>query len=65
MRTSFLIGHDRTAMAACREVMAVCIDLAAELFFEDGDHYDEVHTTPKGSARIGRYLFEKLKDVIE
>lgn len=52
-------------MAACREVMAVCIDLAAELFFEDGDHYDEVHTTPKGSARIGRYLFEKLKDVIE
>lgn len=62
---ALLAAHNRTTMEVCREVKAVCIDLAGELFFEDGDHYDEVHTTPRGSAKIARYLFAKLKDVVE
>jgi len=60
-----LSAVNRRAMTVCREEGAICIDLAAELFFEDGDHYDVFHTAPKGSARIGRYLYEKLKDVVK
>lgn len=62
---ALLAAHNRKTMEVCGAVKAICIDLAAELFFEDGDHYDEVHTTPKGSAKIGRYLFKKLKNVVK
>ena len=44
---------------------ALCIDLASDLAFGDGDFYDGLHTTPQGSARIGRYLAEKLRPVVE
>ena len=62
---ALLAAHNRKTMEVCGAVKAICIDLARDLIFVDGDHYDEVHTTPRGSAKIGRYLFEKLKDVIE
>lgn len=60
-----MAAHNRTMMAACAEAGAVCIDLGAELEFSDGDHYDDLHTTPQGSAKIARYLFAKLKDVVK
>ncbi len=53
---------NRTAMAACAEARAICIDLGGEIEFKPGDFYDWVHTTPAGSARIADYLFAKLKD---
>ena len=51
-------------MAFCREVEAICIDLAADLEFEPGDFYDHVHNTEQGAARIGNYLYDKLKQVL-
>lgn len=56
-----LAAFNKVAMRTCREVEAVCIDLANELPFEDGDHYDRLHTTPLGSAKIGRYLEAQLR----
>lgn len=60
-----MAAHNRAMMAACAEAKAVCVDLGAELEFGDGDHYDDLHTTPQGSAKIGRFLYEKLKDVVK
>jgi hypothetical protein len=48
-------------MATCKKAGAICIDLANELFFVDGDHYDYVHTTPTGSKKISQYLYKKLE----
>jgi lysophospholipase L1-like esterase len=56
-----LAAFNGLAMRTCREVGAVCVDLAGELFFEDGDHYDRLHTTPAGSAKVGRYLADRLR----
>ena len=52
-------------MATCKKAGAICIDLANELFFIDGDHYDDVHTTPRGSKKIGQYLFKKLEKAVQ
>lgn len=59
-----LMAFNQVTLETCREVGAICVDLAGELFFEDGDHYDALHTTPRGSAKIGRYLFDRLHDRI-
>jgi len=56
-----LMAVNRRTMAVCRKVQAICVDLASEVFFSDGDHYDGLHTTPRGSEKIGRYLFGKLR----
>ncbi|MDP7650174.1 MAG: hypothetical protein QGF38_00525 [Rhodospirillales bacterium] len=39
---------------------AICLDLSAELDFKDGDFFDDVHTAPKGSEKIGTYVAEKM-----
>jgi hypothetical protein len=56
-----LMAHNRRAMKICQEAKAICIDVSKELEFEDGDHYDLLHTTPKGSAKIAKFIFERLK----
>jgi hypothetical protein len=65
------VGHfavlavfNQTTLDTCQEVDAICIDLAGELSFEDGDHYDALHTTPQGSGKIGRYLYKKLRNIV-
>ena len=40
------------------------IDLASEISFEDDEFYDNVHTTPAGSRRIGTYLAKKLLPIV-
>ena len=55
---------NRSLLAACRRVDAICIDLASEIGFENGDFYDNVHTTPAGSRRIGEYLTSKLAPIL-
>ena len=36
--------------------------LDSELVFDyEKDFYDDMHTTPLGSEKIGKYLYEKLK----
>lgn len=58
-------AFNTAAMTACRaHSHTICIDLGRELRFADDDFYDWVHTTASGSARIGNYLFEALKDQI-
>ncbi len=59
-----ITAFNRAAMAACRAEGAVCIDLGRDLLFRDGDFYDRLHNTPQGAAKIGRYLYEKLKNVL-
>jgi hypothetical protein len=49
-----------TTMNVCRETGSICIDLATELNFDDGDFYDFYHNTPKGTEKIGSYLYKKL-----
>lgn len=45
----------------CRSSAGICIDLASELEFEDADFYDFYHNSPKGTEKIGRYLYQKLE----
>ncbi len=59
-----ITAFNRAALAVCRAEGAVCIDLGRELLFKDGDFYDSFHNPPRGAEKIGRYLYEKLKDVL-
>lgn len=52
---------NRTTLEVCRAAKAICVDLGAELWFDDLDYYDTVHATPSGAAKIGAYLHEQLK----
>ncbi|MGB0681089.1 MAG: SGNH/GDSL hydrolase family protein [Magnetovibrionaceae bacterium] len=49
------------AMAACEAAGAICLDLAPQFDFRDGETYDFVHTTPPGSAKVAAILSEALK----
>ena len=59
---SILAAHNRSVMKVCKKIDAICIDLFAKLRFDDGDHYDTIHTTPSGSYKIGKFLLEQLHD---
>ncbi len=52
----------RVTMEVCVEAGGVCIDAANEMVWQAGDFYDEVHNTPQGAERLGRYLHERLRD---
>ena len=56
-----MAAFNRTTMETCRGLGAICVDLGAELWFDDLDYYDTVHATPSGAAKIGTYLHERLK----
>ena len=51
-------------MRVCKASDAVCIDLAGELAFDDADFYDGAHNTPRGAAKVGRYLYTRLAPVL-
>ena len=41
---------------------AIFLDLDSELVFDyEKDFYDDMHTTPLGSEKIGKYLYKQLK----
>ncbi|MGB0670540.1 MAG: SGNH/GDSL hydrolase family protein [Rhodospirillales bacterium] len=50
------MAHRFRAMKACKKAEAICIDLAGGLRFGEGDHYDFVHTTPRGSEKVARFV---------
>ena len=56
-----LTAINKVTMQTCRELEAICIDLGQHLLFSNGDHYDDIHTTPQGSKKIGDFLFKALK----
>jgi len=60
----FIRLFNQKTLDICREIKGICVDLANELKFEEGDFYDFSHTTPKGSEKIGHYLFEVLRNQI-
>ena len=46
----------------CIELNCISIDLATELNFDlEEDFYDSVHSTPSGSEKIGKFLYQRLK----
>lgn len=47
----------------CERQRTLCLDAANELVFDTADYYDYVHNTPKGAAKIGRYVAQRLADV--
>ena len=45
-----------------KQTNAIFLDLDSELVFDyEKDFYDDMHTTPLGSEKIGKYLYGKLK----
>lgn len=60
-----LMAHNRRAMKVCREAKAICVDVSKDLVFGEGDHYDDLHTTPKGNVKLAKFMFERLKGRIE
>lgn len=56
-----MAAFNRATLDVCRAAKAVCIDLGTELWFDDLDYYDTVHATPRGAAKIGAYLHDRLK----
>lgn len=56
-----LKAFNDATMAFCQQQKMVCFDLFNELMLQDGDFYDYVHTTPAGSAKVGRYAAGKFK----
>ncbi len=59
-----LTAINHRTLQVCRGVGAICIDVAQAVKFEDGDHYDGLHTTPRGSEKVARYMYSRLKDVL-
>jgi hypothetical protein len=53
---------DGVAASVCRNNNVTCIDMAEEPIWEDDDFYDFAHMTPKGAAKVGGYLFGRLRD---
>jgi len=52
----------RLTMETCRRMnRSICIDLAERLELAPQDLYDYVHTTPAGSAKVGRFLATALR----
>ena len=56
---------NQISMEVCQDINGICIDLANEIQFENGDFYDRAHNTKRGSEKIGDYLFEQLKNYVK
>jgi len=53
---------NQATMEVCELAEGICIDLANELEFDDDDFYDWAHVTPKGTKKIGDYLYRNLRE---
>jgi len=58
-----LLRLNDITLDVCRSRKAICVDVAGNVSFVDDDYYDLVHNTPKGTAKIGAYLYEQLKQL--
>lgn len=59
-----LAPYNVATRQVCRENGLLCLDLAKELAFADGDFYDYLHNTPAGAEKIGRWLYAKLAGLV-
>jgi hypothetical protein len=52
-------------MEVCSQYNGICIDMDSELDFDiEADFYDRMHNTPAGADKIGKYLYNNLKDIL-
>jgi len=63
-RYHMLMRLNQVTMRSCAATGGICVDLANGLDFEDADFYDYFHNTPRGAAKIGRFLASKLAAVM-
>jgi len=54
---------NNTTMEVCRERGGICIDLAKELEVSPDDYYDYRHMNPRGTEKVGNFLYGKLKEL--
>ena len=47
-------------MNFCKMYKMTCVDLGARIRFGDGDFYDQFHTTPAGSLKVGEFICRAL-----
>lgn len=60
-----MIGRFNSVMeTVSREEDVFFIDLAGESEWADDDFYDFYHMTPRGARKVGLYLFERLRDIV-
>ena len=65
-RTDFMYYTNQIIRQFCKENSIKLIDLAKIIHLELDDFYDEVHTTPKGSKKIAKKMYPKIKkNIIE
>ncbi|MGE0030131.1 MAG: SGNH/GDSL hydrolase family protein [Steroidobacteraceae bacterium] len=55
---------DKTTCSVAEDAGLPCIDLGAEDEWADGDFYDFVHMTPKGTATLGVRLARKIEPLL-
>lgn len=63
-RVVMLQSFNNVVMQTCIAVKAICVDVAGNVAFTDGDFYDRIHNTDKGAQKIGAYLFDALKEYL-
>ena len=51
-------AFNQRLLETCARHNWICFD-AASIRFEKGDFYDDVHTTPSGSAKIGQFAAQQ------
>lgn len=56
---------DNVTISICQARGVVCIDMAKDTEWEDDDFYDRWHMTPKGTIKVGLYLYERLKKIVD
>lgn len=61
---SILSLFNEASMRLCKQSDGICVDLANELRFVNGDFYDHAHNTKRGAKKIGDYLYLKLQGLI-
>jgi len=59
-----LAPYNSATRQVCRENGLLCLDLARDLAFADGDFYDYLHNTPAGAEKIGTWLYSKLAGLV-
>ena len=63
---ALILGEfNRVLMEVCEQSDGICIDLATELAFSEGDFFDHMHTTRAGSRKIGIFLADRLAPHLE
>jgi hypothetical protein len=57
--------YNETTLANCAEIGVTCVDLATRIDFAEDDFYDAIHTTPRGSKKIAKFLYGELADKLQ